>query len=145
MCLKIKFIWPKNHIWVLDHATTQASVHESGCLENICYGVEPQINKKDRLALTIITYTLNRLGMQPFCRSLQEGDSPKDWPFNLKGAMVFTQIFFFTLCLKHFIFCRFMTKYSFWNLPEFFLGKSWIRIFFAKIFFFLKIQHQNIF
>jgi len=59
---------------------------------------QTQINKKDRLALTITTYTLIGLA----CRSLQEGDSPKDWPFTLKGAM-----------LENFIFCRFMTKYSF--------------------------------
>ena len=35
--------------------------------------LEPEINKKDRLALIIITYTLIGLA----CRSLKEGDSPK--------------------------------------------------------------------
>jgi hypothetical protein len=56
-----------------DHATTQASVHESGCLENICYGVEPQINKKDRLALTIITYTLIGLACSLFAGPCKKG------------------------------------------------------------------------
>jgi hypothetical protein len=52
---------------------TQASVHESGCLENICYGIEPQINKKDKLALTIITYTLIGLACSLFAGPCKKG------------------------------------------------------------------------